>query len=399
MLRQFFRRVTQRMTKGKAHELLEQAHEHWQNGDQPACVAACREALALMPDRPLFHDELGHALSFKHDYWHNPEQRDQLVANGVLDEAIACWRKALDLGWTSHWTEFNLAYALTAKGEFDAAAEHLARGIDLKTAQHYPEHFAKFGSSGERKGPDFIIIGATKCGTTSLYEYMRQHPQVLPAIWKEIEYFRFPERGKQWYLSHFPRIPDGEQRFVTGEASTCYMSIWDAKTKVHSEYPNSKLIALVRDPVSKSISHVHHDRKIGCEHRTVEQAITEELDILEALDRPWHDAEEYWKTQRGYVWLSLYYYFLENWLTEFPKEQLLVIPSEDLYGKPGETLTKVYQHLELPDHQLDNYEVHLKGNYERNDDPVRERLARFFAPHNEKLEEFMGRKLDWTKPA
>jgi hypothetical protein len=99
------------------------------------------------------------------------------------------------------------------------------------------------------------------------------------------------------------------------------------------------------------------------------------------------------------VWLSLYYYFLENWESEFPREQLLVIPSEDLYGKPGETLTKVYKHLGLPDHQLDNYEVHLKGNYERKDEPIRERLAKFFAPHNAKLEEMLGRKLDWTKPS
>ena len=386
------------MTKTKAHALLEVAHKHWQDGDQKSCVAVCREALAMQPDRPVFHDELGHALSFKHDYWHNPEHRDQLVRDGVLDEAIACWNRAIGLGWESHWTEFNLAYAHTAKGDFETAAKHLARATDLKTAQHYPDVVAKHGSDCERKGPDFIIIGATKCGTTSLYEYMRQHPQVLPAIWKEIEYFRFPERGKEWYLSHFPRMPAGE-KFVTGEASTCYMSIWDCKTLVHAEYPNAKLIALVRDPVSKTISHAHHDRKIGCESRTAEQAINEELDILEALDNPWHDAEEYWKTQRGYVWLSLYYYFLENWESEFPREQLLVIPSEDLYGKPGETLSKVYKHLGLPDHQLDNYEVHLKGNYERKDEPIRERLAKFFAPHNAKLEEMLGRKLDWTKPS
>lgn len=391
-------RLRDRLTKGRATALLEQAHARWAAGDRDGCVAACRQALQLQPRRPMFRDELAHALTYKHDYWLNPEQCARLCADGTLDEAITLWRSALELGWQSHWTELCLGHALTAKGDFAAAARHLARAIDLKTAQHYPEHVARYGEQGVRKGPDFILIGATKCGTTSLYEYMRHHPQVLPAIWKEIEYFRFPQRGRDWYLSHFPRIPHGDTRFVSGEASTCYMSIWDAKTRVHAEFPAAKLIALVRDPVAKAISHAHHDRKIGCEHRTAEQALTEELDILEALERPWHDAEEYWKTQRGYVWLSLYAYFLENWLTVFPREQLLVIPSEELYGEPGPTLSRVYAHLDLPDHQLDDYEVHLKGSYDRERSPLQERLARFFAPHNQRLFELLGRELPWTRP-
>ncbi len=340
----------------------------------------------------------GHALAYRHDYWLNPELCAKLVENGQLDEAIACWKKAHELGWKSHWTDFELGYALTAKGDYAGAATYLRSAIDYQIEVHYPDHHQKYGNSGAVKGPDFIIIGATKCGTTSLYEYMRGHPQVLPAIWKEIEYFRFPERGEDWYMSHFPRIPDSDLRFVTGEASTCYMSIFHAKTAVAERFPDTKLIALVRDPVDKAISHCHHDRKIGCEDRVVEDALNEELDILEALDRPWHDAEEYWKTQRGYVWLAMYAYFLENWLTAFPKEQLLVIPSDDLYGNPAETLRKVYAHLDLPNHELDEYKVHLKGNYERKKDPVRDRLTRFFAPHNERLYELMGRRLDWQSP-
>lgn len=380
-----------------AKALLEKARQLYSDGKREEAIAAIRQGLELQPDRPILHDELGHALTYMHDYWLNPELCQQLLDDGTIDEAIQSWNRGLELGVVSHWTEFQLGHALTAKGDFAGAARHLARAIDLKTAAHYPEHVAKYGESGQRKGPDFIIIGATKCGTTSLYEYMRAHPQVLPAIWKEIEYFRFPERGEQWYLSHFPRIPDGDTRFVTGEASTCYMSIWDAKTRVHDAYPDVRLIALVRDPVDKTISHCYHDRKIGCEHRSMEEALTRELDILEALDRPWHDAEEYWKTERGYVWLSMYYWFLENWLTVFPKEQLLVIPSEDLYAEPAETLSRVYAHLGLPDHRLDDYEVHLKGEYERKKDPIRERLARFFEPHTARLEELLGRRLDWQR--
>ena len=386
---------TERREQAKAQ--FDEANRLYESGDRAGAMQTLRDAIAQAPDLPWLHDELGHALTWRHDYWHNPTQQQQLIDSGELDEAIVCWNKALELGIVSHWTLFNLGHAHTAKGEYDKAAEFLGRSIDLKTADHYPEHAKAYGDSGTRKGPDFILIGATKCGTTSLYEYMRHHPQVLPAVWKEIEYFRFPERGLDWYLSHFPKIPDSDTRFVTGEASTCYMSIWDAKTQVREAFPDAKLIALVRDSVDKTISHAHHDRKIGVESRTMEQAITDELDILEKLDRPWHEAEEYWKTQRGYVWLSMYVYFLENWLTEIPKEQLLVIPSEDLYGKPAETLTKVYEHLGLPDHQLDEYPVFLKGSYERKNDPIRQRLLEFFEPHTARLEELLGRRLDWQR--
>ena len=384
------------MTTPSAQALLDEALDQWRRGNQPASVTACRRALALEADDPHVHDQLAHALTFRHDYWLNPDLCSRLVADGTIDEAIAHWRRAEALAWKDDWTELCLGHALTAKQDYAAAAAHLAQAVDIKTARQLPSH----DGSGTRKGPDFLIIGATKCGTTSLYEYLAQHPLVLPAIWKEIEYFRFPERGKHWYLSHYPRIPEGKERYITGEASTCYMSIWDAKSRVHAEFPHARLIALMRDPVAKAISHAHHDRKIGCEQRTAEQALNEELDILEALERPWHDAEDYWRTQRGYVWLALYYYFLENWLTVFSREQLLLIPSEELYSDPGATLTRVYRHLGLPDHRLDEYEVHLKGNYDqRRDGALRERLARFFAPHNERLYELMGRELAWTRPS
>lgn len=364
-------------------------------GNRAEALRVLRSALELEPDRMLLLDELGHVLTFQHDYWHNPDLTQELLADGTIDAALDAWFRSLDLGLDSHWTEFNVGHALTCKGDYARAARHIRRATDIRTAQHYPDVVGLDPAGGDVRGPDFICIGATKCGTTSLYEYLRHHPQVLPAVWKEIEYFRFPERGRDWYLAHFPRIPRSDTRFVTGEASTCYMSIYDAKSLIHAAHPDVKLLALVRDPVDKTISHCHHDRKIGCESRSMEEAIHEELDILEALADPWGDVEEYWKTQRGYAWLSMYSYFLENWLTAFPREQLLVIPSEELYADPEATLGSVYAHLDLPDHRLPEYEVHLPGSYSREASPVRERLSRFFAPHNRRLEDLLGRSLHW----
>jgi len=383
----------------KAKALIETSHDLHRQARFDEAIEACRQAVALQPERPWYHDELAQALTRRHDYFFNPELSEQIVENGQLAEAVAEWRKALELGWEGHFINLNLGHALTTLGDYTAAARHLRVATDIKTREHYPEHHARFGDSGSVKGPDFIIIGGTKCGTTSLYEYMKDHPQVLPAIWKEIEYFRFPERGIDWYLSHFPRIPDGDTRFVTGEASTCYIGMREVEPLVKAAYPDVKLIALVRDPVDKAVSHVHHDRKLGVETRSVEEALGQELDILEALDSPWPDAGDYWKTERGYVWHGMYSFFIDDWVSNFSRENMLVIPSEDLYQQPAETLAAVYSYLGLPDHPSDDYKVHLKGDYEKKrDEPIRERLARFFAPYTARLEEYLGRELEWHKP-
>jgi tetratricopeptide (TPR) repeat protein len=383
----------------KATALVADAKSLHQQKRFEGAIEACRRAVALCPELATFHNQLAEALTRRHDYLYNPHIFEEVTRNGDLDEAIHEWREAIRIGWTAYGIQLSLGNALRSKGQYEEAAKHIRLATDLKTREDYPQHWSRYGDSGESRGPDFLIIGATKCGTTSLYEYMKEHPQVLPAIVKEIEYYQFPERGRDWYLAHFPRIPDGKVRFITGEASTCYMAVPDCQNRVFADYPQAQLIALVRDPIDKAISHFHHDRAVGFEHRTIEEAFTQELDYLEAQKRPWRLTEDYWSNHRGYVWSSVYADFLGQWLTVFPKEQLLVLPSDDLYGKPAETMARVYAYLGLPNHRLAQYDVHYKGNYEKTLAPrVRERLARFFAPHNARLEEMIGRRLQWQAP-
>lgn len=380
----------------------QKAREHYRAGeaanarrDFATGVAECRKAIALRQDQGHMYSELANGLTLAHDYWLNPEQCKRMAADGTLEEAIRHWRRGIELGHQCPWARFSLGHALTAVGRPAEGAPHLRVAIDLMTKRDRPELAAAYDAAPVR-GPDFLIIGSTKCGTTSLYEYLCKHPRILQAVWKEPEYFRFPELGLEWYLSHFPRTPTG---YLTGEASSCYLSIWDAKTRVYEAFPKTKLIALVRDPVDKAISHCHHDRKLGCEARTVDVALNHELDILERLDDPFYQCDDYWKTEKGYVWLGLYAYMFDNWLSVFPKEQLLVIPSEDLWTRPAETVAQTLAFLGLPDHRLPNYEVHLEGKYDKaKPEPVRERLRRFYARHNERLFAQIGRRLDWQHP-
>jgi tetratricopeptide (TPR) repeat protein len=382
----------------KATELYEAAVAAGNAGEFDRSATLCRQAIALAPDRGHFHAELANAITLRHDYWLNPELCARMIADGRLEEAIRAWSRAFELGHNSHWTRFCMGHALTALGRPSEGAPHLRIATDLRVRKLRPDLPASYETAPVR-GPDFLIIGSTKCGTTSLYEYMCRHPQILPAIWKEPEYFRFPERGIDWYLGHMPRIPPGPTRYLTGEASSCYLSIWNCKSLVRAAFPDARLIALVRDPVDKAISHCHHDRKLGCELRSVDEALNHELDILEKIERPWCDVDDYWRTERGYVWLGLYTYLFENWLLEFPREQLLVIPSEDLWERPEPTMTRVFAHVGVNDHKFANYEVHLEGRYDKSKpEPVRERLKQYYRQHNERLFDLLGERLDWQMP-
>ena len=119
--------------------------------------------------------------------------------------------------------------------------------------------------------PEFIVIGAQRCGTTSLYAYLSSHPQVVPAIKKEVHFFDYNfGKGLDWYRSHFPRwTPMG----VTGEATPYYMFHPNAAKRVYQVIPQTKLIMLLRNPIDRAYSHYHHEVRLGVESATFQEAI------------------------------------------------------------------------------------------------------------------------------
>jgi hypothetical protein len=92
---------------------------------------------------------------------------------------------------------------------------------------------------------------------------------------------------------------------------------------------------------------------------------------------------------------SLYIYFIKKWMKVFPKEQLLILKSEDFYGNPPATMKQVHHFLNLPDHQLTEYRNYNPGSYHSVPDALRCQLAEFFQPYNRELEDYLGRKFNW----
>jgi Sulfotransferase domain len=178
--------------------------------------------------------------------------------------------------------------------------------------------------------PNLIIIGAQKCGTTSLHNYLDSHPEISMSRIKEMNFFLSSsnwDRGVEWYASHFdPSAP------VRGEASPNYTNLpesRDTAERIHSVVPSVKLIYLVRDPLERMASGFVHRQKLGLERRSFAEAV---------MDPDSH-----------YVARSRYASQLRPFLRLFPREQILVETQERLLRDREMTLRGIFRFLEVDD--------------------------------------------------
>jgi hypothetical protein len=232
--------------------------------------------------------------------------------------------------------------------------------------------------------PDFLIIGAKKCGTSFLYDLMSRHPYVEPAAKKELHYFDtlFKEEGIDWYRRCFPRPrwKDG-RRIITGEA-TPYLETKRVPERIAKVLPQVRLIALLRDPVQRAYSDYQQVRRKGREPLPFEEAIEAEKRQMKLL--------------RRYLYRGVYVDHLLRWSRVFAEDQMLVLKSEDFFERTQETLERVLDFLDLPRWEAEAPDKRNKGEYETQMAPAtRQRLEEYFEPHNERLYEHLGVDFEW----
>ena len=122
--------------------------------------------------------------------------------------------------------------------------------------------------------PNFVVIGAMRSGSTSLYKYLQAHPDVyMPR--KEIHFFdRKWDRGLSWYLTRF----EGHSgQTAVGEATPTYLAEPEALDRMASTIPDARLLAVLRDPVDRAYSHYWMEHARARDPRTFEEAIADEL--------------------------------------------------------------------------------------------------------------------------
>ncbi len=285
-----------------------------------------------------------------------------------------------------------LAYAQTKLDNLPAAIERYRHTSAQIAQRRQPD--PSLWTTARRRAPDFLIIGAEKCGTTSLFQYLRQHPAVLPPLEKEIDFFDLEyEAGLDWYLAHFPPMPQ-QSGWVTGETSANYFYSDVAPERIFQQFPDIQLVVILRQPVDRTISRYNMMVRNGAEKRSVEQAIEEEIRLIQQAatedDIPWKVLNRCRHTGN-----SLYYYHLKRWFEVFPREQFLILQSENLFHQPEETLKQLYQSLGLSHHPEQDYSKFNAGTYSPVNLAVRQQLSAFFAPHTQKLETLLNQSFNW----
>jgi Sulfotransferase domain len=257
-----------------------------------------------------------------------------------------------------------------------------------------------------RSLPGFLIIGAQKAGTTALYAYLRWHPAVLGPSWKEVSFFdRHYSRGEAWYRGQFPnalRLQLVERRSgarpIVGEASPSYLFHPLAPERVAALLPGARLVALVRNPVERAFSHYQHEVALGREPLSFEDALAREEDRTRGeVDRMLSDPRYFSRSWWNYTYAArgLYGDQLDRWLAVFPREQLLIVPTDDLAATPAETYVRVLEFLGVPPHALGAYPRIFSRDYAAMRPETHAALVRRFEAPNRRLYELLGRDLGW----
>ncbi|MEB3279610.1 MAG: sulfotransferase domain-containing protein [Lyngbya sp.] len=258
--------------------------------------------------------------------------------------------------------------------------------------------------------PDFLILGAQKAGTTSLYNYLIQHPKILKnTSFKEVRYFDRDEHynlGLGWYLGHFPsKLSKGDR--LSCDASPNYLYYEDVPKLIKQDLGNIKMIAILREPASRAYSAwqmFHSFFDIDNDHlrpfydsRNFSEAVKEEFE-------PDFDYHKY-PFRYDYVDRGKYVYQFENYYKYFDKNLLMIISMDQLKKDRGGTLNKICDFLEIEQFSEEmlqklEQEQYNVGKYKKEEKSQKDQetiqfLKEYYAPFNHKLYELLGYEYSW----
>ena len=243
--------------------------------------------------------------------------------------------------------------------------------------------------------PDFLILGAQKAGTTALYAYLRWHPEITGPSFKEVSFFdRHYAKGERWYRAHMPV----RRRSLVGEASPSYLFHPLAPERVAGMLPGARLIALLRNPVDRAFSHYQHEVALGREPLSFEDAVDREDERMQGeLERMLRDPSYFSLAWWNYTYVARGRYGeqLERWFAAFPREQLLVLFTEELSADTAATYRRVLDFLGVTARDLETYPRIFDRDYADMNPGTRARLHKEFENPNRRLASLLGRDLPW----
>jgi len=249
-------------------------------------------------------------------------------------------------------------------------------------ADHFPQ-----------KGPQCLVIGAQKSGTSAFAKFLSKHPDVCNNF-NEIDFFNFHfSNGADWYETVLGQR--GRNRFSL-DKSPNYMFFPKVPERVHALYPDVKIIAILRNPVDRAYSNYQMMKRNKSIPTTFEEELAREEKLISNDQEEYaEDPTSFWCKHHPFAYKSrgIYVEQLKRWLDYFPREQILVFSFEEFYSDPRRAMRKAFEFLGLRNYQWDTgYTVH---SYPEMAEETRKQLAEYFRPYNQELEQLLGQKFDW----
>ena len=264
-------------------------------------------------------------------------------------------------------------------------------------------------TSGGRMLPGLLIVGAQRCGTTSMYRALSQHPAIVKAVLhKGVHYFDMNYgRSQAWYRAHFPLLARArlESRGagaapLTFESSPYYMFHPLAAKRIAADLPGVRLLVLVRDPVQRAYSAYAHELARGFETEPFERALELEPDRLRGeaeriVAEPGYLSLSH--QHHAYVTRGQYVEQLERLAALFGRDRIHVVDSGDFFTDPEPVYDAVLDFLGLPRRGYPEFERHNSRPREVMPDNLRSRLDRHFLPYDERLAAWLAAEPSWRR--
>ncbi|WP_370618056.1 sulfotransferase family protein [Mumia sp. Pv 4-285] len=264
-------------------------------------------------------------------------------------------------------------------------------------------------TSSVRMTPQFLVVGAQRCGTTSLYKTLVQHPDVMPAgLHKGIHYFDTAYgKGWSWYRGHFPTTYAARRKErrtgtppITGEASPYYMFHPLAPARIAQDLPEARVIVMLRDPVERAYSAYTHERARGFEPETFEKALALESQRLAGVELaferdPLHHSLAH--QHNAYVARGQYVDQLEALEKALGRDRMLVVDSDDLFADFAPQFREVTEFLGLNAWLPESFQQRNARPRRGLEGELRERLEAHFEPYDRRLAQWWGRTPSWRR--
>lgn len=368
--------------------------------DWRSAIASGERAVTLTPHKPRFRRALCE-LYFRNGEFRGGEHELRNTLRLELDQS----GKPLNLG-----PHLKTTRALTRDNQGPAAQRYVniidqlvSASDDRATAQfqqlvQLTRHTAdrEPGASARRISPCFLVLGAQRCGTTSLFQFLQSHPQIQPPVKKEVHFFdnRY-SKGLDWYLNQFPERGDTQDE-ITGEATPYYLFHPFAAARVKAHFPHMKLIVILRNPADRAYSHYKWAVAKGNETLPFEDALNAEQGRLDEArpdllcGKPAFSHQKHSYRSRG-----RYLEQLNRWLELFPNDQFLFLRSEDFFSDPEVLLAGVWAFLGISPHSPPAIPRQKPSNEQLLDPRLRQSLQSYYQPFNQALESRLGVNFNW----